>query len=65
MYEEWKGLKKSKGKKLGFSLQKENTWKEKLHELFDIAHADHGELVTIAEDKEFVRLQRQGRKGKL
>ena len=45
--------------------KKENIWKEKLHEPIDMAHTECEELITIAEKKEFLRLQREGRKGKL
>ena len=65
LHDEWQMLKRSKGRKSEFSVEKENTWKEKLSELFDIAHVNANEIITIEEDREFLRLQREDRKGRI
>lgn len=69
MFREWEKLRKNKENKAKRSeglQQKENEWKEGLEDLFDIAHADTMELMTIEEDKEFLQAQRKkGRPGKL
>ena len=44
-------------------MAKENKWKENLCTLFDIANFNANELITTEEDREFLRLQRKGRKG--
>ena len=48
LYDKWKMLKKSKGKKSNFSIAKENKWKENLCKLFDIAHDKANEIITIS-----------------
>jgi hypothetical protein len=58
-------IEKEQRKKKTFSINKTNKWKENLNELFDIAHANSNDLITVEEDREFLRLQREGRKGKI
>ena len=55
-------VKEKQMKKSKFSIEKENTWKEKLDTIFDIAHTNANELITIEEDGDFLKLQREGRK---
>jgi hypothetical protein len=47
-------LKNSKGKTKTFSINKTNKWKENLNELFDIAHANANDLITVEEDRVFM-----------
>jgi len=67
MFREWEKLKKNKENKVKRSealQQKEENWKERLEDLFDIAHAGALELTTIQEDKDFLIAQREkGRRG--
>jgi hypothetical protein len=69
IFKEWTKLKKNKENKAKRSeglREKENEWKEGLKELFDIAHANALEIITIPEDKEFLVAQREkGRRGKM
>lgn len=58
--------KENKAKRSESLQQKEQNWKEGLEELFDIAHADALELMTIQEDKDFLIAQREkGRRGQM
>ena len=43
--------------------EKKNKGKNRQDELFDIAHIDANEVITNDDDKEFLHLQRAGRKG--
>ena len=58
-------LKKNKCKKSKFLSEKENKWKENLSNLFDIAHMNVNKLIKFKKDREFFRLQRETRKGKI
>jgi len=69
MFQEWKNLKKNKENKVKRSLklqQKEGHWKKRLKHLFDIAHSNALNLITIQEDKDFLLAQREKeRRGKI
>jgi len=69
LFREWEKLRKNKENKAKRSeslQQKEKNWKEGLEDLFDIAHADALELMTIQEDKDFLIAQREkGRRGQM
>ena len=62
IYKEWKKLKKNKenkAKRSDYLKKKEDQWNEGLEELFDIAHANALEMITIQEDKDFLLYQRE------
>ena len=42
--------------------ENENKWKNRLDEVFNIAHVDANEIMTNKENMEFLRLKRAGRK---
>jgi hypothetical protein len=42
--------------------EKENNWQKNLDELFDVAHADDLNIISIKEDKKFLLLQRKERR---
>jgi len=68
-FREWEKLKKNKEnkKKRSEALKgKEDEWKLNLDQLFDIAHADALQMISIQEDKDFLLAQREcGRRGKM
>lgn len=64
MYGEWRTLQKHSGRKTDSHKRKEEAFVSRFDDLFDIAHANALELITIEEDKQFLILQRQkGRPG--
>src|SRR6218665_2932577 len=66
LFEEWRTLLKSKGKKSKFQQAKEEAFKEKLKDLFDMAHQNAMKMIKIQEDKYFLNAQRQkGRQGSM
>lgn len=69
MFISWQKLKKNKENKRKRSAgleAKEKEWGNKLDRLFDIAHTDAMNIITIDEDKQFLELQRkQGRLGRM
>ena len=65
-FEEWRLLKKNKGRSSKTQKEKEETFVAGLKDLFDIAHANALDVMTIDEDKEFLLAQREkGRKGSM
>lgn len=63
LYNEWKVLQKSSKRSSEVQVQKENTFVDKLGDIFDIAHASALEMVN-QEDKQFLINQRKkGRPG--
>jgi hypothetical protein len=66
LFDEWKILKKSKSRVTETQKKNEACFMSKLHDLFDIGHADAFTLLKNQEDKAFLRLQRQkGRPGSM
>lgn len=64
LYQVWKQLQKNANKKGKIFKEREEEFKQKLENLFDIAHADAFKIMKIEEDKIFLKQQReQGRKG--
>lgn len=65
LYEEWEFIqKKVPEKRTGKMKEKEIEFVNKLDDLFDISHADALQLITIEEDREFLKMQRKkGRPG--
>ena len=59
LFEEWRTLVKSKGKKSKFQQAKEKAFKEKLKDLFDMAHQNAMKMIKIQEDRDFLNAQRQ------
>src|SRR6218665_2366703 len=49
LFEEWRTLLKSKGKKSKFQQAKEEAFKEKLKDLFDMAHQNAMKMIKIQE----------------
>src|SRR6218665_1454936 len=58
LFEEWRTLLKSKGKKSEFQQAKEEAFTEKLKDLFDMAHQNAMKMIKIQEDRDFLNNQR-------
>src|SRR5215469_11266488 len=66
LFVEWNNLKKSKGRRTGTQMNNEQTFLEKVENLFDIAHANAMAMITENEDKLFLEYQRKkGRPGRI
>lgn len=64
LYEDWRSMQKISSKGTDHSRSKLAEFASTLDDLFDIAHQDALETMTIEEDKEFLQKQRQkGRQG--
>lgn len=64
VFEEWRLLKKNKGRQTETQKSKEAAFTSKLDDLFDVAHASALDIMTVAEDKKFLLAQREkGRRG--
>ena len=63
LHDKWTGLKKSINRRTPKQLENEEKFKEPLNDLFDVAHADALEMISIQKDRDF--LLAQGEKGKL
>ena len=65
-FEEWSLLKKNKGRPTATQKARENSFISSLDDLFDVAHADALNMMTIEEDKQFLLAQREkGRRGSM
>ncbi|CAH0397160.1 unnamed protein product [Chilo suppressalis] len=65
LFKEWQNLKKNKENKKKRSealKRKEQNWQQKLEDLFDIAHRDALNIMTLEEDKQFLLAVRQNRR---
>lgn len=65
MFMEWKNLQRSKSRRSGVQIQKEEAFISSLNSLFDIAHQDAMQMIKIQEDKDFLIFQRQGLQGSM
>lgn len=66
LYQEWRNLQKLEHRKSEIQMHKNARFISKLDDLFDIAHADALNLISIEEDRAFLVAQRQkGRLGSL
>ncbi|KAL4090628.1 hypothetical protein QTP88_025427 [Uroleucon formosanum] len=66
LYQEWRNLQKLEHRKSEIQMHKNAQFLSKLDDLFDIAHADALNLISIEEDRAFLVAQRQkGRLGSL
>jgi len=66
LYKVWTNLKKHKDRRSSLHSAQEEEFCDKMYDLFDIAHANAMKTMTIEEDREFLRAQRQpGRRGYL
>jgi len=66
LFEEWRLLKKGKGRRSDVQKERENAFKSKFNDLFDIAHANALGNKTIDEDRDFLLAQRErGRRGSM
>lgn len=66
LFRKWKNLKKNANRQSATQKSKEQVFKESLDDLFDIAHANALDIITIQEDKEFLLAQREkGRRGSM
>jgi len=66
VFEEWRHLKKNKGRQSATQKKKESEFISRLEDLFDVAHTSALCTMTIAEDREFLLAQRQkGRRGSI
>ena len=63
LFTSWKNLYKNVNLRNETQIQKELAFVEELKQLFDIAHANAMEIITIEEDKQFLIAQREGRRG--
>ncbi|KAK2702040.1 hypothetical protein QYM36_019351 [Artemia franciscana] len=65
-FEEWRLLKKNKARKSSTQQATEAAFVSRLEDLFDIAHADALNTMSIQEDKDFLLAQREkGRRGSM
>ncbi|KAK2720673.1 hypothetical protein QYM36_004529 [Artemia franciscana] len=65
-FEEWRLLKKNKARKSSTQQAREAAFVSRLEDLFDIAHADALNTMSIQEDKDFLLAQREkGRRGSM
>ena len=65
-FEEWRLLKKNKGRQSVTQQSREAEFISRLDDLFDIAHANALSMMTVVEDKEFLLAQREkGRRGSM
>ncbi|KAK2717035.1 hypothetical protein QYM36_007247 [Artemia franciscana] len=65
-FEEWRLLKKNKARKSSTLQAREAAFVSRLEDLFDIAHADALNTMSIQEDKDFLLAQREkGRRGSM
>ncbi|KAK2721327.1 hypothetical protein QYM36_003567 [Artemia franciscana] len=65
-FEEWRLLKKNKARKSSTQQAREAAFVSRLEDLFDIAHADALNMMSIQEDKDFLLAQREkGRRGSM
>ena len=65
-YDKLKKNKENKAKRSESLQKKEENWKDDLEGLFDIAHANAMNMISIQEDREFLLAQREvGRRGKM
>ncbi|KAK2708513.1 hypothetical protein QYM36_014199, partial [Artemia franciscana] len=65
-FEEWRLLKKNKVRKSSTQQAREAAFVSRLEDLFDIAHADALNTMSIQEDKDFLLAQREkGRRGSM
>lgn len=64
LFHKWQGLHKHAARKTSFQEMHEKAFTDCLEDLFDIAHADALNMITIDEDKQFLMAQREkGRRG--
>ncbi len=64
MYYDWRALNKGNTRRSEPQVHKEEAFKELLPDLFDIAHANALDMISIQEDKDFLLAQREkGRRG--
>lgn len=64
LYEKWVNLKKNKNRKSKTQKDNETKFADSLDNLFDIAHANALSMISIEEDREFLKAQREaGRRG--
>ena len=65
-FEEWRLLKKNKGRKTSTQQAREMEFFSRFDDLFDVAHANALNMMTIQEDKDFLLAQRKkGRQGSM
>ncbi|KAK2702108.1 hypothetical protein QYM36_019238 [Artemia franciscana] len=66
VFEEWRLLKKNKARKSSTQQAREAAFVSRLEDLFDIAHADALNTMSIQEEKDFLLAQREkGRRGSM
>jgi hypothetical protein len=66
LYNTWRSLQKNSNWRTNTQINNENEFVQCFDELFDIAHADALDIMTINKDKQFLITQRQkGRSGAL
>lgn len=64
LVQKWEGLKKNKVRRTATQVSNEQALKCTLNDLFDVAHQDALEMISIEEDKQFLLGQREnGRRG--
>lgn len=65
-FEEWRLLKKNKGRESVTQRSREAEFVSRLDDLFDIAHVNALNMIVVAEDREFLIAQREkGRRGSM
>jgi hypothetical protein len=64
LHGEWQGLKKLINRASATNLANQEVFKERLDDLFDVAHRDAMTIITLDEDRKFLEAQREkGRRG--
>jgi len=59
IYNEWRNLQKHATRKNEIQKKNEEKFKEKLKDLFDIAHANALQMINLEKDRQFLILQRK------
>ncbi|XP_045104729.1 uncharacterized protein LOC123500125 [Portunus trituberculatus] len=66
LYEKWVALKKNKNRATATQKANERKFVDSLENIFDIAHANAMSMITLEEDREFLKAQREeGRRGSM
>lgn len=62
LYQEWRGIHKNSKRRNELQIKREQTFLEKMDDLFDIAHANASEIINNEEDEIFLLNQRKKRR---
>ena len=63
LIQKWEGLKKNRNRRTDTQIANEKALADTFNDLFDVAHQDALQIITIDEEKQFLMAQREkGRK---